>query len=151
MASPAGKSALFVDTAGWMAMADAGDPAHGASRWERDTCLRDGGVLVSTDYVIDETLTVIRVRLGLRAAARWWAQIDVSSRVRWEWIDPLRAEKARSWFFEWSDKEFSFTDCTSFVIMKELRLQRVLTTDRHFSQAGFEALPRIGQMAPGDS
>ena len=74
-------------------MADAGDPAHAASRWERDTCLRDGGVLVSTDYVIDETLTVIRVRLGLRAAARWWAQIDASSRVRWEWIDPLRAER----------------------------------------------------------
>lgn len=53
----------------------------------------------------------------------------------------MRAEKARRWFFEWNDKDFSFTDCTSFVVMKELRIQRALTTDRHFSQAGFELLP----------
>ncbi|WP_419161693.1 type II toxin-antitoxin system VapC family toxin [Candidatus Palauibacter sp.] len=141
MAQPTGETALFVDTAGWMAMADAADPKHATSRRERDACLRRGGFLVSTDYVVDETLTLIRARLGLRAAAEWWAQIDASSRLRWEWIDPLRAEKARRWFFEWNDQDFSFTDCTSFVVMKELCIRRALTTDRHFSQAGFETLP----------
>ena len=141
MANPAPDPALFVDTAGWMAMADEGDAMHEASRSVRDACLRAGGLLVSTDYVIDETLTLIRVRLGLGAAAAWWAQIDASARIRWEWIDPLRAEKARSWFFRGSDKDFSFTDCTSFVVMRELRLRIALTTDRHFSQAGFETVP----------
>ena len=52
-----------------------------------------------------------------------------------------RADKARLWFFRWRDKDFSFTDCTSFVVMKELRLRRALTTDRHFRDAGFEAVP----------
>ena len=122
-------------------MADASDPAHDASRRERDACLEAGGVLVSTDYVIDETLTLMRFRLGLRAAERWWSQIDASSRVRWERVDASRAEKARTRFFTWIDKEFSFTDCTSFVVMDELGLTRVLTTDRHFTQAGFERLP----------
>ena len=124
-------------------MADAADPAHQASRRERDLCLEGGGNLVSTDYVIDETLTLIRVRLGLRAAAEWWAQIDASSRIRWERIDASRAEKARTRFFEWTDKDFSFTDCTSFVVMQELGLAKALTTDRHFSQAGFETVPRV--------
>lgn len=124
-----------------MAMADERDAIHEPSRRVRDAFLRAGGVLVSTDYVMDETLTLIRVRLGLDAAARWWAQVDTSARVRWERIDPLRAEKARSWFFQWRDKDFSFTDCTSFVVMKELRLPRALTTDRHFVQAGFETVP----------
>ncbi len=137
------RRALFVDTAGWMAMADAADPAHEASRRERDSCLKGGGILVSTDYVVDETLTLIRVRLGLRAAEGWWAQIDASSRIRWERIDASRAEKARTRFFEWTDKNFSFTDCTSFVVMEELSLRRALTTDRHFSQAGFETVPRV--------
>jgi predicted nucleic acid-binding protein len=133
--------ALLVDTAGWMMLADAGDPEHGAARSARDQWLITGGVLVCTDYVMDETLTLIRVRLGLEAAERWWQQVDASPRVVWEWIDAMRAEKARQWFFRWKDKQFSFTDCTSFVVMRERRIRTALTSDRHFKQAGFEIVP----------
>jgi predicted nucleic acid-binding protein len=132
---------LFVDTAGWMAMADGRDPMNAASRRVRDEHLRSGSILISTDCVLDETLTLIRVRLGIEAAADWWDQVEGSGRLRWERIEPLRAEKARRWFFQWKDKDFSFTDCTSFVVMKDLRLRRALTTDRHFRQAGFEIAP----------
>jgi len=133
---------LFVDTAGWMALADGNDPAHDASRSARDRWLEQGGILVTSDYVLDEALTLVRARLGLQAARQWWDQVGTSPRVRVEWIDHTRAEKARTWFFQWSDKTFSFTDCTSFVIMKELRLKAALTVDRHFQQAGFQILPR---------
>ena len=132
---------IFVDTAGWMAMADAGDPNHSESRETRDYWLEEGGILVSTDYVLHETLTLLRVRLGIKAASKWWDQIDRSRRVRWEWIDPGRADKARNWFFQWQDKDFSFTDCTSFVVMRDLHLRKALTTDHHFRQAGFEVVP----------
>ncbi len=117
------------------------DAAHLPSRLARDECLGSGGILLTTDYIVDETLTLIRLRLGLRAASDWWDQVEGSSRLRWELIDPARAEKARTWFFHWKDKDFSFTDCTSFVVMKELRIHRALTTDRHFRQAGFEMAP----------
>lgn len=50
-------------------------------------------------------------------------------------------ERARSWFFEGEDKDFSFTDCSSFVVMREVRSRTALTTDRHFAQAGFEVVP----------
>ena len=134
-------SGLFVDTAGWIAMADLADPMHAATRQERDACLRGGSILVTTDYVLNETLTLIRSRLGLSAAVRWWAQIDASYRLQWEWIGPARAEQARRLFFATGDEDLSFTDCTSFVVMEELRLRRALTTDRNFAQAGFEVLP----------
>jgi predicted nucleic acid-binding protein len=81
------------------------------------------------------------LRLGLPAARAWGEQVEQSSRLRWEGIDLARCEKARAWFFRWKDQSFSFTDCTSFVVKRELRLRRALTTDRHFRQAGFEALP----------
>lgn len=132
---------LFVDTAGWVACADASDPAHAKSMEARDGWLESGGGLVTTDYVVDETLTVVRRRLGLGAAEAWWRQIDASRRLRWELVDPGRADKARRWFFGYRDKAFSFTDCTSFVVMKDLRIREVLTTDRHFAQAGFVPLP----------
>jgi uncharacterized protein len=38
------------------------------------------------------------------------------------------------------DKEWGLTDCVSFVVMQERKLTHALTTDRHFSQAGFADL-----------
>ena len=133
--------ALFVDTAGWMACADAADPAHARACAARDAALRAGQALVTTDFVADETLTLIRMRLGLAAASAWWQQVDGSSRLGWERIDSQRFERAREVFFQFRDKTFSFTDCTSFVVMRELRLTVALSTDRHFRQAGFQAVP----------
>jgi len=136
---------LFVDTGGWMACADAADPACLRARAARDRALERGQLLVTTDYVMDETLTLVRVRLGLAAAEVWWAQVQASSRLRTEWIGAPRAEKARHLFFRHRDKDFSFTDCTSFVVMQELRLRQVLTTDAHFRQVGFDSLPGTAQ------
>lgn len=134
--------AAFVDTAGWMMLSDASDEAHDEARHFRDDWLERGGIFVSTDFVLDETLTLLRVRLGLDAAERWWNQVEGSSRVVWEPIDSSRAEKARRWFFRFRDKAFSFTDCTSFVVMKERRLRTAVTSDRHFVQAGFQVVPK---------
>ena len=106
--------ALFVDTAGWMACADASDRAHVRCCAARDGALEARQMLVTTDFVVDETLTLLRFRLGLSAAEKWWHQVDRSSRLRWERIDSDRFEKARQLFFEYRDKDFfSFTDCTS--------------------------------------
>lgn len=132
---------LFVDTAGWVACADAADPAHKKAAAARDRWLRQGGRLVTTDYVVDETLTFLRLRLGLNAAETWWQQVEGSSLLNWELVTPARADKARGLFFRFRDKDFSFTDCTSFVVMRELKLTNALTTDRHFAQAGFIPLP----------
>ena len=132
---------LFVDTAGWMMLADEADPLHPRSVEARDRWLERDGGLISTDYVLDETMTLIRVRLGIDAAERWWEQVEGSFRVLWEWMDPGRLEKARHLFFRYRDKSFSFTDCTSFVIMKEHRIRTALTSDRHFLQMGLEILP----------
>jgi len=133
--------ALFVDTAGWIACADSADPAHTRCCTARDLALEAGQTLITTDFVVDETLTLLRLRLGLKAAETWWQQIDGSRRLRWERIDSARFEKARHLFFQYRDKDFSFTDCTSFVSMRELRLTHALTVDRHFRQMGFEILP----------
>lgn len=132
---------LFVDSAGWIAAADAADPMNEAVRVIRDDWLRNGGEFVTTDYVIDETLTILRRRMNLNAAEAWWTQIEQSERVCIEWMDASRTERARAIFFKYKDKSFSYTDCTSFAVMKELRLRKVLTLDSHFRQAGFEVLP----------
>ena len=134
-------NAVFVDTGGWMACADGADPAHSACAAARDAALEAGRILITTDFVVDETLTLIRFRLGLGAANTWWQQIDGSARLRWERVENDRFERARTLFFQYRDKGLSFTDCTSIAIMRELKLKTVITTDRHFHQVGFDVLP----------
>ena len=132
---------LFVDTAGWMAMADAKDPLHQKSVRFRDKSLEQGTILVTSNYILDETLTLIRMRLGIESAEKWWELISESSRCNVEWITPERSEKALYFFFRWRDQSFSFTDCTSFILMRELGIENVLTADRHFITAGFQTHP----------
>ena len=132
---------LFVDTAGWVACADEADPAHRQATAARNHWLQAGGLLVTTDYVADETLTLLRLRLGLAAAEAWWQQVEGSPRLRWESVSVVRLDKARTLFFRYRDKDFSFTDCTSFAVMRELKLREALTTNHHFEQIGFVMKP----------
>ena len=132
---------MFVDTAAWVSAADSADISGPLVRQIRDQWLSEGGILVTTDYVVDETLTTIRFRLGLDAAEAWWRQIEGSTRLRIESVGEARRERARSLFFRYRDKDVSFTDCCSFVVMRDLRIRRVLTLDHHFRQMGFEVVP----------
>jgi predicted nucleic acid-binding protein len=129
---------VFVDTSGWYAYVRRDDPAHeGASaalqRWE--------GRLVTTDYVFDETVTLARARLGSAAAEKIGETLldpSVAEIVR---LLPEDFEDAWELFKKGKDKAWSFTDCTSFAVMRRLRLSAAVATDKHFRQAGFEALP----------
>jgi hypothetical protein len=75
-----------------------------------DATLEAGRILLTTDFVVDETLTLIRFRLGLEAASAWWQQIDGSARLRWERVESDRFERARNLFSQYRDKDLSFTD-----------------------------------------
>src|SRR5262249_14404837 len=64
-----------------MALADASDSSHQAARSFRDQFLRTGGSFLSTDFVMDETLTLIRMRMGVEASEGWWNQGEASRRL----------------------------------------------------------------------
>ncbi|HMF99411.1 MAG TPA: PIN domain-containing protein [Vicinamibacterales bacterium] len=130
-----------MQAAGWRRRRS--DPVHTACTAARDATFEAGRILVTTDFVVDETLTLLRFRLGPAATNAWWQQIDGSARLRWERVDNDRFERARNLFFQYRDKDLSFTDCTSFAIMRELRVTTVITTDDHFRQVGFDVLPAV--------
>lgn len=122
-------------------MADSKDSHHLKALQFRDQSLEQGAVLVTSNYILDETLTLIRMRLGIDPAEKWWEQVSESPRCNVQWITPDRAEKALRFFFRWRDQSFSFTDCTSFILMRELAIEQVMTADHHFITAGFQIHP----------
>jgi hypothetical protein len=131
-------AALFVDTSAWFAYVNRGDRHHEAVRELLD---RHAGRLVTSNYVFDESVTLCRRRLGHAAATRLGeALLDLSL------VDLVRvshADEATAWrlFCQRPDREYSFTDCLSFTLMRRLRLTRAAALDDDFAAEGFTVAP----------
>jgi hypothetical protein len=132
---------VFVDTSGWYALIDRRDAGHAATADMVMALITGGTRLVSTDYVLDEACTLAKVRSGATAALRLLDLVDRTAALDLEWIGPDRFDRARLLFRKHDDQAFSFTDCTSFAVMRERRITEAITTDDHFRIAGFQPLP----------
>lgn len=131
---------ILVDTAGFLALWDAADEHHRAALALQSELLRKRHRFLTTEYVVDETVTLLLMRHSHGAAADFLTTIEASEAIRLEWIGPDRFHAAGALFRKYGDKKWSFTDCVSFVVMHELRMREAFTTDRHFKQAGFVPL-----------
>lgn len=138
--------ALFIDTWGWLVLADARDPAHAKVVAERRASSAAGG-LVTSDYVLDETFTRLFSRVPFVQARKFCDAIRAAAagdQLKIERIRPERFEAAYKLRERYRDKPtISFTNLTSFVVMRELGIRNVLTADSHFTQVqlGFRRLP----------
>ena len=129
---------LFVDSSGWYALIDRRDAWHESAKRQVDKLVRDGGRLITTDYIVDESCTLATARAGSVAAVRLLDLLDKTQAVEWEWIGTERFARSAAFFRKHRDHGYSFTDCTSFVLMRESRLDEALTSDTHFRKAGFK-------------
>ncbi len=135
---------IFVDTSAWYAMEVEDDINHEAA-CKVLAIIASGkhGIIVTTDYVLDEMLTLLQVRKGLAVASAFIDKITKSKSVRIFWVDEGLFERALDTFKKSSDKLWSFTDCTSFALMRELGLSTAFTFDKHFKEAGYLPLPTM--------
>lgn len=131
---------VFVDTSGLYALIDKQDANHVLARDTVTKRLHTGRRLIVTDYVVDEAVTLARSRGGTHVALRVLDLIEQSKGIRIEWIGPERFAATKMFLRKHSDHAYSFTDCSSFVLMRELALKQALTSDGNFREAGFEAL-----------
>ena len=105
------------------------------------------GKVVTTDFVLDETFTLLFRRLPAqkaRESVEFLMQAVEAGSVMLVPISAPRFREAVKLRLKFRDKpEISFTDFTSMVVMRELAVKRILTEDRHFVQTGlgFERVP----------
>ena len=129
---------VFVDTSGWYALVDRRDPDHDAvTRVFREHRHR----LLTSNYILDETLTLIRYRLGWRIAHRFGEELRSGAIARVERVSPRDEEAAWTIFATYSDQSLSFTDCTSFALCNRMKLQLCLAIDNDFRSYGLRCLP----------
>jgi len=133
---------IFVDTSGFYALVVRRDDQHAAAKKILDQARRRRKAFVTTDYVLDETITLLAAR-GLAHLVEPFLQSTLESRACLvEWMHPERFTEARRMLGKHLDQGWSFTDCVSFVVMKQRGLREALTKDKHFGEAGFSALLR---------
>jgi len=133
-------TSIFIDTSWFKAYLDPGDDFHSKAVSQSKILSQEKTILYTTNFVIDETLTLLRVRSGLVVALKFrdfLAQISSHTKI----IRVFSQDEFNAW--EWFPKNWSklsFTDCTSFAVMQRLELKDVATLDDHFSRAGFNML-----------
>ena len=136
------KDRIFIDTSGFYALLVSNDIHHHKAVKVLKELTSKSCEFITTDYILDESVTLLRARRVTGQIARLFEIVDDSSYVSLEWVGPERFERARMYFAQYTEHDFSFTDCTSFVLMRELGIHSALTGDKHFNEAGFTAILR---------
>ncbi len=124
----------LVDTSLWYATADDRDPNHHEAVLLLATPRRP---FATTNWIFGETVTLVRGRLGHKAAVALGARLLHRPGLRIALVQHEDEQTAWRIFQQYRDKDFSFTDCTSFAVMRRLRISNALAFDRHFQQMGF--------------
>jgi hypothetical protein len=128
----------FVDTGAWYAYINAKDPDYSKIKKFLESF---SGRLVTSNYVFDEIITLVLARLGYQRAVKV-GEVLLNPGVV-ELVRVRAGDERAAWqlFKERPDKTYSFTDCTSFVLMRRLDLATAITLDGHFGQENFEVVP----------
>ena len=124
---------VFVDTGAWFAYFVRRDPDHHSAR---NWLVTNESSLVTSDYVLDELFTLLKIReshVVAVTAGRVLTEEKICQIIR---LTPHDFAHACSTFVRFSDKDWSFTDCTSKVIMERLGIRTAFSFDEPFEQFG---------------
>ncbi|HZV74696.1 MAG TPA: PIN domain-containing protein [Conexibacter sp.] len=124
----------FVDTSFWIALQSQRDRNHAAAR-----SLVEGGLgpLLTSNHVVGETWTFVRRRYGHGGAVASVRALREVPSLTILHVEPEVEDDAWRWLSRHDEREYSFTDATSFAVMRRRRMREALAFDGDFSAAGF--------------
>jgi uncharacterized protein len=131
---------VFVDTSAWLALINKADLRHVKAKKVRDHLTKNHFNLLVTNFILVETANALSRIPFRKAVIQLISFIQSSENIRIIEIDKNLFRKAWELYSERADKEWSLTDCASFVVMTTMGITEAFTSDHHFEQAGFKAL-----------
>lgn len=135
---------LFVDTWGWVAVADRKDAGREAASEVFHQARRSGGAITS-NFILDETFTLLFKRRPFEDARHFTTDVVRSPFIDVPEVTSARFSRTIDLRKRFSDKpRISFTDLSTMAIMVELGITDILTADRRFTHVGlgFRSLPQ---------
>ena len=127
---------VFVDTSAIYAALVADDQAHSEARAGLARLGREGAVLVTHSFVIQETVALLQARSGIDAVRRFDDEVLPALAV--VWVTDSLYQRSMAALLAVSSRRVSLTDWMSFEVMRDRGIQRAFAFDKHFRQQGFE-------------
>lgn len=131
--------AYFADTAFWIGLSSKRDQYHAQAAAWRQSMARTASRIVTTEAVLWEWLNALSDASTRAIAAEGYHRVHADRQIEVVLFQPELSDAAIGLYQSRADKNWSLTDCLSFVVMERRALTEALTTDRHFEQAGFRA------------
>jgi uncharacterized protein len=131
---------IFADTSYWMALVNPRDQIHQKAVSVSQQFASES--LLTTEMVLVEVLNSFSDSLYREAVGRMVASLRHDQNLTIIPQTPSQFKSALQRYQQAADKSWSLTDCASFDVMEAENIEAALTHDRHFVQAGFEALLR---------
>lgn len=122
---------VFIDTGAFCALSIPKDQNNSDAKSIYAKLQKQKVIIHTSDYVLDETYTLLKMRGSHATAVKFMDEIDKSH------INILRIGEgietaAKAIFRKFEDKRLSFTDCTSFVLINQFGIEAVFAFDEHF-------------------
>jgi len=126
---------VIVDTSGFYALLDGGDPFHARARECFEQAVEESWQLVTTSYILHESWALIQARLGWDAVDAWRDRVVSSCDIVWvdatlHGLGEARCRQAR-------ERRLSLTDCVTIEVMRRDRIDEIIGDDEHFFREGF--------------
>ena len=131
---------MIIDTSALYAVVDKRDPNHFlAANFLRTFTQR--GVFILSNHVFDETMTLVKVRLGMPVALQLGIRLRNSRYI--ESVIFGQREEIATWhlFSRYTDKGWSYTDCASLALARQMGVESAFAFDHHFRQMGLQVFP----------
>lgn len=137
---------IFIDTSGWIELSLKGEIHH---QIVTDYFLKEqkaGSKFFTCDYVLDETFTRLLTSQSFPAAKKFKLLVEKAGEVRQLltlWTDTTLFKKAWSYFVKFHEHKLSFTDSLIVAIVKDFKLNEVLSLDQGFKKVGLNVRPLL--------
>ena len=130
---------IYVDTSAFYALLDRSDQFHARAKDVWPALLEDGINLVTTNYVVFETVTVLQYRIGFEAASLWYK--DVLGVLSVHWVDEDTHRLAGELWMNLGRRRYSLVDCVSIITMNQNRIEKAFCFKETYAAQGFDLLP----------
>lgn len=135
---------VFIDTSAWISYSLSAQPKHSTIKNLIKQLIKDGVTVCTSNDVIDETITRLIYDSDIQTTQRFINLIKDGTKtgdLAQLWVDEEIQTEAFELVKKYSEHKLSLTDCTSVVLVRQNKIDSVISLDSDFLKVGISTLP----------